>query len=51
MREGEDEVEPQLIFNSSLDGVNGQRHTPAAFYPQGEDPLYSADRRLSGPQC
>jgi hypothetical protein len=35
---------------SALDGVSGQRHAPAAFYPRGKDPRYLLDRRLSGPQ-
>jgi hypothetical protein len=35
---------------SSLDGVSGQRHAPAALEPRVKDPLYSLDRRLGGPQ-
>jgi hypothetical protein len=31
-------------------GLNGQRHAPAALYPQGKDPRYPLDRRLDGPQ-
>jgi hypothetical protein len=35
---------------SALDGVNGQRHAPAALYTRGRDPRYPLDRRLGGPQ-
>jgi hypothetical protein len=27
-----------LFLTSELDGVRGQRHAPAALYPQGKDP-------------
>jgi hypothetical protein len=35
---------------SALDGVRGQRHTPAALYPLGKPPRYPLDERLGGPQ-
>jgi hypothetical protein len=31
-------------------GVSGQRHAPAALYPQGMNPWFPLDRRLGGPQ-
>jgi hypothetical protein len=31
-------------------GMSGQRHVPAALYPQGKDPRYPLYRRLVGPQ-
>jgi hypothetical protein len=31
-------------------GLNSQRQTPAALYPQGKDPRYPLHRRLGGPQ-
>jgi hypothetical protein len=30
--------------------VSGQRHAPAALYPQEKDPRYPLYRRLGGPQ-
>jgi hypothetical protein len=30
-------------------GVSGQRHAPAALYPE-KDPRYPLDRKLGGPQ-
>jgi hypothetical protein len=30
--------------------MSGQRHTPAALYPQGKDLQYLVNRRLGGPQ-
>jgi hypothetical protein len=38
-------------FTSALDGVSGQHHAPATFYPQGKAPWYPLDRRLGRPQC
>jgi hypothetical protein len=39
-------------MTSTLDeGVNGQRHAPAALYPREKDHRYPLDRRLGGPQC
>jgi hypothetical protein len=38
------------FMTSAQDGVNGQRHAPAALYPRGKDPCYPLDRRLGGPQ-
>jgi hypothetical protein len=38
------------FLTSTLDGVNGQRHAPAALYPRGKNPRYPLDRRLGGPQ-
>jgi hypothetical protein len=32
-------------------GVSGQRHAPAALYPQGKDPRYSLYRRLVVPRA
>jgi hypothetical protein len=34
---------------SALDGVSGQHHAPAAFYPRGKNPRYQLYRRLGGP--
>jgi hypothetical protein len=31
-------------------GVSGQRHAPAALYPQGKDSRYPFDRSLGEPQ-
>jgi hypothetical protein len=39
-----------LFLTLALDGVSGQRHTPATLYPPGKDPQYPMDRRLGGPQ-
>jgi hypothetical protein len=36
---------------STLQGVSGQRHTPAALYPRGKDPRYPLYRRLVGPRA
>jgi hypothetical protein len=33
---------------SALDGVNSQRHAPAALYPPEKDPRYPLYRRLGG---
>jgi hypothetical protein len=38
------------FLTSALDGVRGQRHTPAAPYPQGKGTRYPLDRRLCGPE-
>jgi hypothetical protein len=35
---------------STLFGVNGQCHFPAALYFGGKDPRYPLDRKLGGPQ-
>jgi hypothetical protein len=32
----------------ALDGVSGQRHTPAVLYPPGKDPWYPLYSRLGG---
>jgi hypothetical protein len=37
---GGKEYSSYLFTNSVLDGVSGQRHAPAALYPQGKDPRY-----------
>jgi hypothetical protein len=34
---------------STLDGVSGQHHAPAALYPLAKDPWYPLDRRLVHP--
>jgi hypothetical protein len=34
----------------ALDGVSGQCHVPAAFYPREKDPRYPLDMMLGGPQ-
>jgi hypothetical protein len=38
------------FMTSTLDGVSGQSHAPAAPYPQGMGPRYPLYRRLGGPQ-
>jgi hypothetical protein len=38
-----------LIQTSALDGVRGERHTPAGF-TAGKRPRYPLDRSLSEPQ-
>jgi hypothetical protein len=43
-------IAPTQSWSSALNGVSGQRHTPAALYPRGRTPRYPLDRRLDGPQ-
>jgi hypothetical protein len=38
------------FMTSTLDGVSGQLHAPAALYHRGKDLRYPLDRRLGGPQ-
>jgi hypothetical protein len=47
---GERKYSSYSFSTSALDGVSGQRHAPAAFYPRGKDPRYQLYRRLDGPQ-
>jgi hypothetical protein len=42
------ELELQVFFLLGLDGVNGQRHDPAAF-PSGKRHRYPFDARAGGP--
>jgi hypothetical protein len=45
------EVQLLLILNlSTIWGVGGQHHAPAALYPRGKDPRYPWNGRLGGPQ-
>jgi hypothetical protein len=46
---GERKCSSYSFLVSALDGVNGQRHAPAALYPRVKDPLYSSYRTLGGP--
>jgi hypothetical protein len=48
--QGERRYSSYLLTTSVLDGVSGQRHTPAVLYPLRKDPQYPLDRRLGGPQ-
>jgi hypothetical protein len=38
-----------LFTTSALDGMSGQRYTPAALYPRRKDHRYPLDRRFGGP--
>jgi hypothetical protein len=48
--QGERKYSSYSFITSSLDGVSGQCHAPAAFYPRGKEPRYPLGRRLGGPQ-
>jgi hypothetical protein len=48
--EGERMYSSYSLTTSELDGVSGQRHSPAALYPVGKDPRYPLDGRLGGTQ-
>jgi hypothetical protein len=50
MRLGGEEYSSYSFTTSALDGVNGQRHAPAALYPRGKDLRYQLYRSLGGPQ-
>jgi hypothetical protein len=45
---GERRYSSYSFSTSALDGVSGQRHAPAALYPQRKDPRYPLYRRLGG---
>jgi hypothetical protein len=45
---GERSYSSYSFTTSALDGMSGQRHAPAALYPQGMDPRYPLYRRLGG---
>jgi hypothetical protein len=49
-RLGGEEYSSYSFTASTLDGVSGQHHAPAALYPRGKDPRYPLYRRLGGPQ-
>jgi hypothetical protein len=38
------------LIISTLEGVSGQHHAPAALYSRGKSPRYPLYRRLGGPQ-
>jgi hypothetical protein len=48
--QGERRYSSYSFLASALDGVSGQRHTPAGLYPRRKDPWYPLNRRLGRPQ-
>jgi hypothetical protein len=46
---GGEEYSSYSLLTWILDGVSGQRHSPAALYLRGKDPRYPLYRRLDGP--
>jgi hypothetical protein len=49
-RRGERRYSSYSITTSALDGVSGQRYSPAVLHPCGKDLRYPLDKRLGGPQ-
>jgi hypothetical protein len=49
--QGERRYSSYSFMTSALDGVNGQRHASATFYPRRKDLRYPLDRKLGGPRA
>jgi hypothetical protein len=49
--QGERRYSSYSFMTSALDGVSGQRHSSAAFYPRRKDLRHPLDRKLGGPRA